>query len=291
MALKVSILIPCYGRPNELRDALRHVLLQDFEDLEVIVVDDGTPNDSIREVVDEFPTVQYRRPPKNLGLIGARNFGAELCQGEYIINLDDDSWFIETDGVSKSVAIMDSDPTIGVLALNIGLRGTGYRWELDLAPDCMPFYTGCGNVYRRSILAKVGPYMAEFWRQGEESERSMRIMDAGYKILSAPSIRVFHDQSPINRDPAKHIALTAVNYLRRELLRAPIYALPYGVGRAFLWMLRRRKSLSWMVFWQEIWHKQRPLTLFLGSLRRPVKSQTYWKWWKMANRSEYRARA
>jgi len=272
---RVSVLIPSYVRPDDLRHTLVMTLRQNYENIEILVVDDGTPGPAIADTVRAVPKARYLRTPHNIGLIAARNFGAMHCTGEFIVNLDDDSWLEDADDVSKIVEFMRNNPKCGVAALNIGLERVGYLWPSNIEPAKQRTYKGCGNVYRRDVIDKVGGYIPEFYRQGEEVERSLRIMDAGYDVLSAPNIRVFHAQSTINRNWPRHLAFEAANYLRRELIRAPWWLLPLGLSRAIIWAIRHSGKMDRKLYASEILGGRVPLLRFIRKYRSPVRARTY----------------
>lgn len=268
------MLIPSYIRPDDLKVTLEKTALQNYPDFEIVVIDDGTPGDSILDVCRQFPMVSYVRTPHNLGLIGARNFGSACCLGEYILNLDDDSWLEENNGLAQIVDIMENNPQIGVLALNIKAHGQ-LLWPSDAQSQPIRTYKGCGNVYRAAILPIIGPYVSEFRRQGEEVERSLRIYDAGYEVRSAPSICAVHMHSSINRNMPKHVAMEAVNYLRREVLRAPLWLLPIGLGRAVRYAILNRKHMDVALYFEELLGTRAPLLSLVRKYRTPVKTSTY----------------
>lgn len=90
---KVSITIPTYNRSVLVRDAIDSALAQTFEDIEVVVIDDGSTDDT-RKVVESYedPRVKYFYK-ENGGCSSARNSGLDHCTGEYIGFLDsDDLW-------------------------------------------------------------------------------------------------------------------------------------------------------------------------------------------------------
>jgi len=91
----VSIVIPTYNRGYCLAEAIRSVLRQTFRDYELLVVDDGSTDDT-GAVVKRFPEVRYFRLAENAGVSRARNFGAAKAAGRYLCFLDsDDSWVPE----------------------------------------------------------------------------------------------------------------------------------------------------------------------------------------------------
>lgn len=273
----ISVLIPSYLRPGDLRVTLDKTRQQSYRPFEIIVIDDGTPDDTIMDAVAAFPGVTYIKTPKNLGLIGARNFGAAHCKGQFIVNLDDDSWLEEEDDLAKIADFMRSHPRCGVIALNIGLDKVGYQWPREASSEYLRTYKGCGNVYRREIIGFVGDYISDFRRQGEEVERSLRILDAGYDIMSCPAVRVFHAQSPINRNMKHHISMEAVNYLRRELIRTPLWLLPLGILRALWWAVAHHSEMDLKFYFKEVFGDRVPLLSFIKRHRAPVRTATYFR--------------
>src|SRR5829696_3493106 len=89
---KVSVVIPCYNQAHFMGEAIESVLTQSYQDLEVIVVDDGS-KDTTAEVGSAYATEDRRvrliRQP-NKGLAGARNRGLAEASGEYVVFLDSD---------------------------------------------------------------------------------------------------------------------------------------------------------------------------------------------------------
>lgn len=88
----VSVVVPTHNRAERLADTLRSVLNQTLQDFELIVVDDGSTDDTSK-VVQSFPRVQYISMKENHGVSKARNEGLTHAKGRYICFLDsDDLW-------------------------------------------------------------------------------------------------------------------------------------------------------------------------------------------------------
>jgi glycosyltransferase involved in cell wall biosynthesis len=114
--VKLSIIVPIYGVEQYLRKCVDSLLAQDYDDYEIILVDDGSPdscpqicdeyarmnetivrdrsrkeleNEGVRELVTPFINVIHR---KNGGLSAARNSGIEVAQGEYVMFVDSDDY-------------------------------------------------------------------------------------------------------------------------------------------------------------------------------------------------------
>ena len=89
---KVSVVVPTYNRAYRLEETLRSVVNQTYQDFELIVVDDGSTDDTSK-VMQSFPGAQYIFMEENSGVSSARNKGLAHAKGRYICFLDsDDLW-------------------------------------------------------------------------------------------------------------------------------------------------------------------------------------------------------
>jgi glycosyltransferase involved in cell wall biosynthesis len=130
MTPKVSVIIPSYNCGRFLSEALASVYAQSFQDFEVIVVDDGS-TDNTEEVIKTYlDRIRYLRQ-FNRGAAAARNQGLKMAHGSLIAFLDaDDLW--EREKLAAQVALMDSRPELGVAYANFthfdgsGIAGTGF---------------------------------------------------------------------------------------------------------------------------------------------------------------------
>lgn len=103
MAPKVSIIIPTYNRPFWLEKALESCVKQDYPNLEIIVVDDGSENSDAEAVAALYSKIKYVWH-ENRGLGYSRNEGISISTGEYIQFLDDDDWLC-SNAISRKVHI------------------------------------------------------------------------------------------------------------------------------------------------------------------------------------------
>ena len=107
----ISIIIPCYNHGHYLDRALESVLAQTMPDWEVIVVDDGSTDDT-RAVVRAYADGRVRYLyQENQGLAGARNTGIDHARGNYLAFLDaDDEW--EPPFLERCVAVLEADDSL-----------------------------------------------------------------------------------------------------------------------------------------------------------------------------------
>jgi len=110
---KVSVIVPTYNRAQYLSRALQSVFCQTFKDFEIIVIDDGSV-DNTQEILGPFKDKIKYIYQMNSGVSAARNRGIKESLGQYMAFLDsDDEWIAEK--LSIQVPILDKDGTIGIV--------------------------------------------------------------------------------------------------------------------------------------------------------------------------------
>lgn len=159
---KVSVILPTYKRPEFLHRAMMGVINQNYEDWELVVVNDGDKD--IEELILKFskkePRINYVFLHKNSGCVSIpRNIGILYSKGEYICPLDDDI-IIEGTRLSNSVRALDNNPE-AVLVYGTQVRHTPNtgNYEISNIPDYNPL-NGCGVdnsqiMYRRKVYDKI----------------------------------------------------------------------------------------------------------------------------------------
>lgn len=108
--IKVSIIITCYNYGRFVADAINSALNQTYNNIEVIVVNDGSTDDS-NEVITTFENKIIYINQLNSGSASALNNGISLATGEYIVALDADDWLSKT-YIEDAVKLIDDEYTI-----------------------------------------------------------------------------------------------------------------------------------------------------------------------------------
>ncbi|OQX54719.1 MAG: hypothetical protein B5M53_05570 [Candidatus Cloacimonas sp. 4484_209] len=135
----VSVIIPTYNRAHLIRRAIQSVLNQTYQDFEIIIVDDGSTDDT-EEVVKSFKNerIRYIRQEKNEGAAAARNTGIKMAKGEYIAFQDsDDEWLPEK--LEKQMKILENaSPDLGVVYTSAWKVWDGKK-IYEKSPTIMPY--------------------------------------------------------------------------------------------------------------------------------------------------------
>ncbi len=118
----VSVLMLTYNRALYLKEAIASVLAQTYQNFELIIIDDGS-TDNTAEVVDSYQDsrIRYIKHENNAGLFARRKESLSYAQGEYIAVLDSDDLWIDTDKLTKQVEAMVDEPTLAVVGTQVRL--------------------------------------------------------------------------------------------------------------------------------------------------------------------------
>jgi glycosyltransferase involved in cell wall biosynthesis len=185
---KVSVIIPAYNYADYLPEAIESVLNQTFDDFELLVVDDGS-TDNTREVMRTFvhdPKVRYLYQD-NQGLAAARNAGIRNTHGEFVAFLDADDVWLERK-LENQVDIMDSKPEVGLVYTDIyfidgeGKILTDRQWARrrkktmfeDLLFSNVITGSASSSLIRRECLDRVGLF--------DETFKSLEDLDLWLRI-------------------------------------------------------------------------------------------------------------
>jgi glycosyltransferase involved in cell wall biosynthesis len=115
--LKVSIMMCAYNRAHFLPQAIESVLMQNFKDWELLVLDDAS-TDNTQELMSLYikdSRIRYIRHSENLGLAKNRNAGVNESQGEYLAILDSDDYWTDTNKLTTQVEFLDQNPKYGLI--------------------------------------------------------------------------------------------------------------------------------------------------------------------------------
>lgn len=147
----VSVIIPTYNRAHLVKRAIKSVLVQTFTDLELLVIDDCS-DDNTEEVVKSVEDARIRYIPRsiNRGASAARNMGIHEAKGEYIAFLDsDDQWLPRKLEIQLKV-FEDTDWP------NLGIVMCGYLSQHEMGTKRVLPSARAGNLYEEFLTYQIG---------------------------------------------------------------------------------------------------------------------------------------
>jgi len=227
----VSAIVVTLNRRADLPEAIESLRRQTYDNIEVIVVDNGSNDGTPQMVKESFPDVRLVELPNNTGAYHGRNVGAAAARGEILYFLDDDAT-LERSSISSIVERFSTEETLGVIVCKLIDARTGLpdpqvldqRLYLDLArPLECEIYLGNMiaegiTAIRRDVFEKVGGWPAHYFRASVGKELSFRIIDAGYNIIWFPEAVAYHKYSPLGEISRKQIETRKTFYRTRNLL-------------------------------------------------------------------------
>lgn len=211
-----SVVIPVYNRAEIIETALDSVFAQSFNDYEVIVVDDGSTDDT-GKVVKAYPKPVRLIRQNNAGPGKARNTGIEAAEGEYVAFLDsDDQWFPWTLSTYAQIVKKYDWPSLASSSVRYfqgqsvpkdierdSLRAHAYKNYLEAAGEGR--YIGSGRiVVRRQALEEAGGFATKNMN-AEDHDLAFRLGNLpGYVHIAAPAlVAVRRHEGQVTQDPKK----------------------------------------------------------------------------------------
>ncbi len=250
----VSVVILTYNRKPCLELNLASLVNLQDEDLEIIVVDNGSEDGTQALVAREFPSVRLLRNDRNLGAVG-RNLGLQAARGDIVVTLDDDVLGL----ADQDLAVLRdlfARPELGAVCFKVVHFSTGEvcnwchhrRAEEDADSRFLTYEITEGAVaFRRAALAAAGLYPVEFFISHEGVDLAFRLMNAGYVVEYDSAVTVRHRHERAGRASwRRHYYDTrnlfwvaarnlpffyAVKYLLRGVVAMGVYSLRDG----FFW--------------------------------------------------------
>lgn len=222
----VSVIIPCYNHGKYLDEAVTSVLAQTFDDVEIIVVDDGSSEAATIELLRG-----YHRPKTrvlhtvNMGLAAARNNGINVASGRYILPLDADDR-IEPKYLEQAVAVLEQQPGVGIVYCRARLFGAvESEWllpEYSLERMLLDNVIFCSALFRRSDWEAVGGYDPGMIHGWEDYDFWLAIIERGGGVVRLPEIlfcyRVASDSMVRSKEKWQKVEMFRRIYNRHQQL-------------------------------------------------------------------------
>lgn len=221
---KISVIIPVYNGEEYIGDTLDSVISQDFDDYEIIVIDDGSTDNSSKIIMEKLDNTDV--PSKliyqeNMGVSVARNGGISIAKGDYLVFVDGDDYikpnhlstlynpdydfsliqYVEKDGdkLSEPFTIDKDELTVHEFM------------EMELKMQ-MPFKF-FQLIYKRSIIKNNRIFFEPFVVYGEDTEFAHKVLSRGDKIHISNEVTYYYNQH-------EDSAINTSNYKRFQVICA-----------------------------------------------------------------------
>jgi len=216
---KVSIIVVNWNGKGFLKDCLGALSSQSYGNREIILVDNGSSDNSVGFVRENFPEVKTIAIGENKGFTGGNAVGLEIAQGAYVALVNNDAR-VDKAWLENLLQPMVQDRTIGICApkllfyniwtvnsaghslttagvgLNRGLDGNPSEFNV---PELV--FGGCGAavLYRRRMLDEIGFLDDDFFLYDEDTDLNFRAQLAGWKCAYVPTAVAYHVANATSR--------------------------------------------------------------------------------------------
>ncbi len=217
----VSVIIPTWNGRHLLAQCLKSLASQTFDDFEVVVVDNGSQDDTAEWLRSSYPTVRLVRLPTNRGFAAATNCGIRATRSPLIVTLNNDTVappdflahlvhastrFPEVGMFAATLLLPTSPSRVDAAGLEIDRLGVAWNAGRGLPPHELstrhgPIFGPCAGaaLYRRSLFEDVGLFEEAFFAYLEDAELAWRARWAGWRCLWVPQAQVIHEHSATGR--------------------------------------------------------------------------------------------
>ena len=261
---KISLYVPCFNVEQFIDDCLEGVLTQTYSIDEILIIDDGSRDDTV-EIARRYP-VKIIEHSSNKGLAAARNTAICHASNELVASLDADCVPSST-WLENLLPLLEDSKTgaVGGKLVETALHCTADYWRRshlrqDWGGDRVynpSFVFGNNNIVRKSVVLSAGGYDESMRTNGEDADISNRMRTLGYKLIYEPKAIVNHKR----QDTLLSILDTYWRYWRfgakaylgessvQDLLRHNVRHWTVDLGKA---MYRDIKEKNYSLLWVDL---------------------------------------
>jgi len=284
----VSIITINFDHPEvtcQLLESLRKI---SYPNIEVIVVDNASPNDDPAMIKATYPEITFIQSRENLGFAGGNNLGIRVARGKYVLLLNNDTE-VEPGFMEPLVSKFEADKNMGAASPKIKffhspdtlqftgvspvnpytVRSHGYGFGVkdtaQFEEDSLTnFVHGAAMMVPMEVIRKVGLMAECYFLYYEELDWATRIKNAGYELWYVHNSLVLHKESISTgkMSPLKvyYMKRSRLIYLRRNIsgfpfIVASIYQLCISIPKNALSFLVKGKSAHFRAYHKAVmWH-------------------------------------
>jgi len=202
----VSIIIVNYNGKKYLKKCLKSLERIDYDNYEIILVDNNSTDDSIEFVKNTYPSIIIIKLEKNYGFAEPNNIGAKNAKGNFLLFLNNDTEvtpnfvteLVKAAKTDKQIAICQSlllKPSGEIDSSGDFLDTLGRAYSSKIKPKSIKEILsarGASMLVKRNIFENLGGFDKEYFASFEDVDLGWRSWIAGYKVIVVPSSIVYH---------------------------------------------------------------------------------------------------
>jgi GT2 family glycosyltransferase len=296
----VYVVMLTWNQKEDTLACLESLQQMTFPNFRIVVVDNGSTDDTESAIRVQFPEVEVVVNPRNLGFTGGTNVGLRyaLAQGaEFVLSINNDT-LVEPDILDELVAHAMA-PDVGVVSpkiyyadeptriWSVGARqhpltlemidkGRGRidvgQWEQVVEQD---YLLGCAQLIKRAVLEEVGLLDETLFLYYDDLDYSLRARGAGYRLLMVPQARMWHKVAAsaggVDSPRVRYYRTRSSVWFFRKHARGlrRLIVIPYRLGSAVKTLLRFAWQGKWAAFRAYLRGLRDGLTLSAASAEPP----------------------
>ena len=267
---KISIIIVNYNGKELLQKCLESLFKTDYENFEVILVDNNSTDGSIEFVTKNYPKIIVIKLDSNKGFAEPNNVGAKIAKGEHLLFLNNDT-VTTSNFISEMVKVLQKDEQVAICQ-SLLLRPNGdvdssgdfidkivivynSKTKIDQIKEVSSARGACMMI-RKKIFDKLGGFDEKFFFSFEDVDIGWRSWILGYKVVIAPNSIVYHSvgktSSKLKSEAAFHglknqLAMKITNFEPKFVFRSLLlFFFVYGSREIKIWLDYKIKGSTTM---------------------------------------------
>jgi hypothetical protein len=213
--VKVSFVTPHWNKLDLLKQSLKSLEKQTYQDFEIVIIENGSTDGSVEFIETHYPSIRLIKLPENVGYAPAANMGIRESRGEYIAFYSNDV-YAEPDWLERMVEVLDNEPSIGFCGgkilsndnpdliyaagdtytlggypFNIG-QGEKNGEKFDSMREVFCVCTAAA-LFRKRVFDDVGLLEDMYFAHGDDTDLCLRAQLGGYRGLYVPDAVVYHE--------------------------------------------------------------------------------------------------
>ncbi len=266
---QVTVIVLNYERPKDTIECLHSLKLSKYSNVNLIVVDNASPDNSVNQINMAHPDVEVIVTPNNIGYSGGMNFGVQRAMQfspDYLLLINSDT-IVDEGFISTLIKVVEIYPRSAAASGTIyyspeqaklwyaggtirywrasgftnheHLKGRDYN-NGDIKK--VSFLAGCAVLIRVSAIQQVGLFDERFFMYLEDTELCSRLLRNNYELLYVPSAKLYHK---VNDERIRPFSLYFS--VRNRLLFVKIAATGFQkiIGYFYLFIVCSAKILYW----------------------------------------------